>query len=144
MCLHEIDTSHHTEDNLNCVSVSVEMERKKNRYASNGLTLSFPLLSNPSFFKNSVVSSLIITMASSILEVFWDLAVLDPAVRMAAAAKLVRHLVSMQESQPGLNEELAYCVKRLVKGLSSSRLAARQGFSVALIEVLISLPVVRA
>ena len=41
---------------------------------------------------------------------------------------------------PLLQEDLQYCVERLVRGLGSNRKGARQGFSIALTEVLASFP----
>ena len=41
---------------------------------------------------------------------------------------------------PRLQEDLQYCVERLVRGLGSNRKGARQGFSIALTEVLASFP----
>ena len=41
--------------------------------------------------------------------------------------------------QEGCTEELDYSIKRLVKGLASSRESARQGFSVALCQVCVVL-----
>ena len=75
-------------------------------------------------------------MASDVMQLFWQLAELDEQTRVSAASTLIVHLVSAQKEQPGLNGELEYCLTRLVKGLASSRLAARQGFAMALIEVL--------
>ena len=81
-------------------------------------------------------------MASEVMNLFWDLAALDDAARITAATKLIRHLAVVQTEQPGMNAELTYCVERLAKGLASARLAARQGFSMALIEVLANFSVV--
>ena len=44
----------------------------------------------------------------------------------------------------GLQEDLQYCVERLVRGLGSNRKGARQGFSVALTELLATFPQVTA
>lgn len=82
-------------------------------------------------------------MASHVMQVFWDLAELEEPKRVSAAATLITHLANAQVAEPGLNGELEYCLGRLVKGLASSRLAARQGFSMALTELLTVIPVVR-
>jgi hypothetical protein len=77
-------------------------------------------------------------MSANVLALFWQLAELDETIRIKAAADLVRHLVAGQAAQPGLNEDFSYCLTRLVKGLASARLAARQGFGTALLELLVS------
>lgn len=41
---------------------------------------------------------------------------------------------------PRLQEELQYCLERLVRGLGSNRKGARQGFSIALTELLATFP----
>lgn len=81
-------------------------------------------------------------MASHVMQVFWDLAELEGPKRIAAATTLISHLTGAQAAEPGLNGELEYCLNRLVKGLGSSRLAARQGFSMALTELLAVIPAV--
>ena len=90
---------------------------------------------------------------SGILPLFWDLAAVDEAVRLAAAEKLVTAIIAAQEdadaerpvdAEACRTEEalftrcapvVAYTVKRLLRGLPSSREGARQGFTAALIEV---------
>ncbi|OQR82501.1 hypothetical protein ACHHYP_15920 [Achlya hypogyna] len=72
---------------------------------------------------------------TSFLKVFWDLAELNAATRTAAVEAIVAHLRSANDA-----EELAYTLKRLIRGLASSRDAARQGFSTALTAVLHAFP----
>lgn len=89
----------------------------------------------------------------TLLSLFWDLASLDKGARLDAAEKLVRALdfepvepdsdVEMDDADgsqqlidAALSTDTAYSLKRLVRGLPSSRLGARQGFSVALTELL--------
>ncbi len=88
-------------------------------------------------------------MSSEIMDIFWDLASLDDATRIAAAAKLIRHLVAspyenmeVDGEDRKMSEEVRYSVERLVKGLASPRLAARQGFSATLIELLANIEIV--
>lgn len=46
-------------------------------------------------------------------------------------------LVIHQEIEDSKSDDLKYTLKRLVKGLASSRKAARQGFAMALIEIVL-------
>lgn len=69
-----------------------------------------------------------------ILETFWALADINPTRRVQAAKELVASLKAAQALTPDA-QEMAYCLKRLVRGLASSREGARQGFAMALTEV---------
>jgi hypothetical protein len=90
------------------------------------------------------------------MNVFWDLASLDPSARNDAAVRLCKYLGSIQRalvnsgqltltsptSQVGRHDpdaptfpELSYALKRLIRGLASTRDAARPGFALALSEV---------
>ncbi|KAI8145824.1 DNA polymerase phi-domain-containing protein [Fennellomyces sp. T-0311] len=94
-------------------------------------------------------------MAASTLQHYWDLASIDPAVRLNAAQSLVRTLADFQKDheaslQNGTHKtatteeeldtlcatDVAYALRRLLRGLPSSRQGARQGFSLALTELL--------
>ncbi|KAF0698815.1 Aste57867_10604 [Aphanomyces stellatus] len=72
---------------------------------------------------------------NAFLKVFWDLAELNPATRVAAVDAIVAHLTQANDA-----DELSYTLKRLVRGLASSRDAARQGFSTALTALLHHFP----
>ncbi|OQS03010.1 hypothetical protein THRCLA_04679 [Thraustotheca clavata] len=72
---------------------------------------------------------------SSFLKVFWDLAELNVSTRTSAVESIVAHLRAANNS-----DELEYTLKRLIRGLASSRDAARQGFSTALTAVLYAFP----
>ena len=50
-------------------------------------------------------------MSKDVMDFFWDMAALDDTARLAAIAKLIRHLVAGQGEEPGLNAELVYCVE---------------------------------
>eukprot|EP01134_Creolimax_fragrantissima_P002139 CFRG2139T1 len=82
-----------------------------------------------------------------VLSFFWDLASVDNNSRVVSAHGLINALSDAQAAIEGSDVvvcgELDYCVKRLVRGVASSRLAARQGFVVALTEVLMSFPVIK-
>ncbi|KAI9274442.1 DNA polymerase phi-domain-containing protein [Phascolomyces articulosus] len=94
-------------------------------------------------------------MAASTLQHYWDLASFDPAVRINAAQSLVRSLAEFQKDheatlQNGTHKtattedeldtlcapDVSYALRRLLRGLPSSRQGARQGFSLALTELL--------
>lgn len=87
-----------------------------------------------------------------LLQAFYELAAAEADKRKSAVISMIRHLKEAQNifeeqsqklgalppaasARPCCND-LKYAVSRLVKGLSSSRSAARQGFSLALAEVL--------
>ncbi|KAL1914929.1 uncharacterized protein VTP21DRAFT_7845 [Calcarisporiella thermophila] len=98
---------------------------------------------------------------STTLSLFWDLASVNKEVREKAAQSLIRSLTTFQKahlaelgarynellketlSEKKLDElcatDVSYAVKRLIRGLPSSRLGARQGFSLALTELLLQL-----
>lgn len=61
---------------------------------------------------------------------FWDLAVDDADVRMAAAAKVTAKGIPSNYK--------SYTLKRLVKGLTSPRDSARLGFATALTQFLVN------
>ncbi|OLY78231.1 DNA polymerase V [Smittium mucronatum] len=106
---------------------------------------------------------------SSTLEYYWDLADLNPEKRIKAARQLLHALINFQkafELQASANNsddapnplpkeakkesdlellcapDVGYALKRLIKGLTSSRDAARQGFSMVLSELLAQTPVI--
>jgi len=70
-----------------------------------------------------------------ILETFWALADINASKRVQAAKELIISLRAVADQSPE-SQEMTYCLKRLVRGLASSREGARQGFAMALTEVL--------
>ncbi|KAG0071985.1 DNA-directed DNA polymerase [Linnemannia elongata] len=95
-------------------------------------------------------------MSQPHLPLFGILASLDVAERNAAALTLIKSLAVLQNSHkcdidPSVEDiteekldqlchpEVVYALKRLIRGLPSDREAARQGFSLALTELLIGL-----
>ncbi|KAJ2956399.1 hypothetical protein NQZ79_g7736 [Umbelopsis isabellina] len=94
------------------------------------------------------------TTTSTTLPLYWDLASLDPETRTTAARTLISTLASFQttfeetgaKADTTENDEdslevncapdVSYALKRLIRGLPSSREAARQGYSLALTELL--------
>ncbi|KAG6611070.1 dna polymerase v [Phytophthora cinnamomi] len=70
------------------------------------------------------------------LKLFWTLAESERGVRTQAAAALLAHLRRSAKQEA----EVQYTLKRLVRGLASSRDAARQGFSTALSGLLSAFP----
>ncbi|KAJ2743680.1 DNA-directed DNA polymerase [Coemansia sp. BCRC 34301] len=87
---------------------------------------------------------------STTLDFYWDLASLDEGKRLDAATGLISALCKFQSERPPASEQaqteedldricasdVSYAVKRLVKGLASPRDGARQGYSIALSELL--------
>ncbi|KAI9140281.1 hypothetical protein BKA69DRAFT_533978 [Paraphysoderma sedebokerense] len=100
--------------------------------------------------------SKITSQPQNILSYFWEIASIDVGNRDSAVSSLLKSLVSFQQSydspipwtppstfselEPFLHPDVVYSLKRLLKGLASSREAARQGFTVALIELLRFVP----
>ncbi|KAJ2851235.1 DNA-directed DNA polymerase [Coemansia brasiliensis] len=84
------------------------------------------------------------------LEFYWELASLDESTRINAATQLISTLLKFQAEMPATTKmattekeldemcagDVSYGVKRLIKGLASPRDGARQGYSVALAELL--------
>ncbi|KAJ2864005.1 DNA-directed DNA polymerase [Coemansia aciculifera] len=87
---------------------------------------------------------------STTLDFYWGLASLDEDKRLDAATGLINVLCKFQAERPSSQEQaqteadldricasdVTYAVKRLVKGLASPRDGARQGYSIALSELL--------
>ena len=78
------------------------------------------------------------------LAFFWDLALDDKTKRLAAAEGILEHVAESIKTQKGMNEDktmtidLDYALKRLVRGLASSRDSARHGFATCLSKLLSS------
>ncbi|KAL0096977.1 DNA polymerase phi-domain-containing protein [Phycomyces blakesleeanus] len=106
-------------------------------------------------------------MATTTLQLYWDLASFDPTVRQTAAQSLILALTEFQQAhQKSLDDststpttsladteekldlvcasDVSYAVRRLLRGLPSSRQGARQGFSLALTELLSTIDLVTA
>lgn len=93
-------------------------------------------------------------MATDTLQLYWDLASLDPQARLQSAQSLIRVLARFQKDHEAKFDTLpdtidteeqldaacapdvSYAIRRLLRGLPSSRQGSRQGFSLALTEVL--------
>ncbi|XP_046864871.1 rDNA transcriptional regulator pol5-like isoform X2 [Xenia sp. Carnegie-2017] len=80
----------------------------------------------------------------TLLSFFWDLASTNETTRVDTAINLINHLQSCdrafeknEEIEDSKSDDLKYTLNRLVKGLASSRKAARQGFAMALIEIVL-------
>lgn len=71
------------------------------------------------------------TQSKNLLNQFWNLASLDDSMRITSVVNVITELKSS-----GKKADLDYTVQRLVKGLSSSRKAARQGYATALTHIL--------
>ena len=72
------------------------------------------------------------------LEIFWQLASPSIQVRSEAAKRLANSLIKAQADHDGedMCGDLTYSLKRLARGLASSREGARHGFALALTSVL--------
>ncbi len=72
------------------------------------------------------------------LEIFWQLASPSLQVRTEAAKRLASSLAKAQSDHEGedMCGDLTYSLKRLARGLASSREGARHGFALALTSVL--------
>lgn len=76
------------------------------------------------------------------LSYFWDLADDSLEKRLASSEKLLLHVKTAISTQTTKNEagtmvsDLDYTLKRLIRGLSSSRNSARQGFATCLTSLL--------
>ena len=89
-------------------------------------------------------------MSKSSLSLYWELASTDASIRSKAVESLIQALqkfqsdhsssdaliVNSSDLEKQLAPDVSYGLKRLLRGLPSSRDGARQGFSVALSEVL--------
>lgn len=71
-----------------------------------------------------------------ILDLFWDLASNDTSKRISAGVEIVN--LTDSRNATGTVSDAEYVVKRLVRGLSSSRDSARQGFAASLVHLLTS------
>ncbi|KNC81981.1 hypothetical protein SARC_05730 [Sphaeroforma arctica JP610] len=82
-----------------------------------------------------------------VLSFFYDLASVDDTARVNSACGLIDVLKEAQAAQTSTENavcsDVDYCLKRLIRGTASSRLAARQGFVVALTELLVAFPMVK-
>lgn len=82
---------------------------------------------------------------SKFLNSFWDLASDDARARCLATKRIIMHVNEMQkksEDEGVICSDGDYAIQRLVRGLSSSRDSARQGFSACLCQFLVSFPFV--
>ena len=76
------------------------------------------------------------TVDIHLVEIYEDLANVDEKIRLKAAYRLLTEFVHEQKAS---GEQLNEILRRLIRGLCSSRKAARLGFSVALTELLVEL-----
>lgn len=73
----------------------------------------------------------------TILDNFYKLAHTQPQVRLTAATSTYKILEAFKKKTPTkFNDNLNYCVNRLVAGLASPRALARQGYGTLLLELL--------
>ena len=70
------------------------------------------------------------------LNLFWDLASDEATKRITSAENIIRHLREADSEGTEYSPDVDYSLKRLIKGLSSSRESARLGFAACLAELL--------
>jgi hypothetical protein len=74
---------------------------------------------------------------SAFLNCFWDLVSAEQESRQKAAQGIYKHLQFSSGGDPEqISKDTSYALKRLIKGLTSSRESARLGFASCLTEVL--------
>ena len=69
------------------------------------------------------------------LSYFWDLASDEDKCRITASVNIISFLKENEDADQSI-ADVEYAIKRLIKGLSSSRQSARQGFATCLCELL--------
>ncbi|KAJ3393682.1 DNA-directed DNA polymerase [Lobulomyces angularis] len=96
---------------------------------------------------SSTVNSAKDKLPETTMQFYWELADLDEKVRIKAAKDLITTIQSLNNNESGISQnngqnlneiqqDLSYALKRLCKGIVSGRDGARQGFSLALTELL--------
>jgi DNA polymerase phi len=79
--------------------------------------------------------------SSKFMNWFWDLASDEDARRCMAGTMIIKYVIeTQQDCENTLSTDASYTLKRLVRGLSSSRDSARQGFSACLCQFLKTFP----
>jgi DNA polymerase phi len=97
---------------------------------------------NPEFFAPKMSALVEVKKDNSqLLQFFWDLSKVEPSERGAAAEKLILAVQEQQstfQSTDGskISPNLSYSLDRLINGLASSNGSSRQGFAMALVEVI--------
>ena len=76
------------------------------------------------------------TVDTRLVEIYEDLASVDEKILLKAAHRLLTEFIHQKKAS---GEQLNEILRRLIRGLCSSRKAARLGFSVALTEFLVEL-----
>ncbi|XP_067140370.1 myb-binding protein 1A-like protein [Centruroides vittatus] len=86
---------------------------------------------------NNLNSSRIEKVNKLILDSFYKLTDVNKTTRFKAVENVLN---TLQRSKEDNTSDISYCLQRLIKGLASSRKAARQGFAVMLTELLRKFP----
>ncbi|XP_069136083.1 myb-binding protein 1A-like protein [Argopecten irradians] len=73
---------------------------------------------------------------ADLMKYFWRLAEPDENCTVKTTRLLLKKLETSQKDYDAIGKDLKYTLRRLIKGVSSNRKSARQGFSVALCQVL--------
>ncbi|KAL4179938.1 hypothetical protein AMTRI_Chr13g122650 [Amborella trichopoda] len=145
-----------------------EMDKEKHQTESNNMPSRTRVLVQSSEHQMSVVSNppLLSNIPGFHISVFRDLSLADTMAREAATEALVKELCEVQKAHEkcikegsseddlqleaakddGLNNcapSLRYALRRLIRGVSSSRECARQGFALGLTIVIASIPSIK-
>jgi hypothetical protein len=87
-------------------------------------------------------------ISSSFMNWFWDLASDDLSRRLYAGTMIVKHVqttsAASSDHEPTLSADGEYALKRLIRGVSSSRDSARQGFSSCLCQFYKTFPFIES
>lgn len=78
--------------------------------------------------------------SSQFLNWFWDLASDESLKRLSAASSIIEYLKLQETESNDISKDSEYSLKRLVRGLASSRESARQGFATCLSEFMKEVP----
>lgn len=139
--------------------ISQVEDQEQNLPASSGTDTGSPEVDNEILVSEESQQASINPESDALLQQFWSLASLDANTRQSAAIKLIELLYERQQAFPkniSLNHQengsvqsldnqeiqalchadVLYALHRLVRGLASGRAAARQGFALALTELL--------
>lgn len=84
-----------------------------------------------------------LSVDQAILDIFTVLAIASKQKRISSVEDLINRLKEKQNDQIEACGELEYCIKRLIKGLSSTRKWVRIGFPLALCQVLRQFPQIK-
>eukprot|EP01100_Stratorugosa_tubuloviscum_P010656 TRINITY_DN4602_c0_g1_i2.p1 TRINITY_DN4602_c0_g1~~TRINITY_DN4602_c0_g1_i2.p1 ORF type:complete len:628 (-),score=179.51 TRINITY_DN4602_c0_g1_i2:103-1986(-) len=86
--------------------------------------------------KRKIFETIELAKNKDFMDFFWHLISSDPVTRATAANGLIEFLLEIKKNDSSQKNELEYSIKRCIKGLASNSDDARQGFGLALTEIL--------